>query len=61
MKRASYREGVAWIANNDEPDELNLESIAAYISTSLLADLFRKDLNDVAKDILRVREKEVIK
>jgi hypothetical protein len=57
-KRASYREGVNWIAFEDEPGDRDVEAIAGYISTCLLADLFGKDRNDVARDILRAREKD---
>lgn len=56
-KRASFREGVAWIAWNDEPDERDPENVAGFISTGLLADLFGKDAEDVAKTIVRFREK----
>lgn len=58
MKRASYRDGVAWIALNDEAgseDRLNEEVVKSYISTILLADLFGKPEEDVAKDIVRYR------
>jgi hypothetical protein len=57
MKRASYRDGIAWIALNDEPSELDLELIAAYISSSLLADLFQIDTMRVARDVLKFRLK----
>lgn len=57
--RASYRHGVRWIADNDEPLDLDAEgSVRFYVSTGLLADLFGKDPGDVAKDIVRVREKK---
>lgn len=54
-KRASYREGVAWIALNDEPTDLDPDSVASYISTALLADLFGKDTSEVAKAIVSYR------
>lgn len=54
-KRASYREGVAWIALNDEPSDVDPDSVASYISTMLLADLFGKEPADVAKAIVRKR------
>jgi hypothetical protein len=57
-KRASYREGVQWIADNDEPTSGDVEQISGQISTLLLADLFEKDPIDVARAILRVRLKE---
>ncbi len=51
MKRASYRVGVQWIADNDEALDRDAESIAGYISTILLAPAER-----VARDVLRKRE-----
>jgi len=54
-KRASYREGVAWIALNDEPEDLDLESVAGYISTQLLAALWGKEDEVVARAIVRYR------
>jgi hypothetical protein len=56
--RASYRKGVAWIAWNDEPEDLDPENVSGYISTSLLADLFGKDPLDVAKDVVRYRKQQ---
>jgi hypothetical protein len=58
--RASYRVGVAWIAHNDEPGDHEQERISGYISTLLLADLFGKDADDVARDIVRYRVKHGI-
>lgn len=55
MKHASYRAGVAWIALNDEPIDTDPESIAGYISTTLLADLFGVDPAKVGRDIARYR------
>jgi hypothetical protein len=60
-KRASYREGVAWIALNDDPgsaDSRDLETVSGYISTCLLADLFGVDRWQVAEDIINFRYKE---
>ena len=55
--RASYRHGVRWIAENDEPDSLEADEIEGYVSTLLLADLFGKEPETVAADIVRQREK----
>jgi hypothetical protein len=55
--RASYRAGIRWIAENDEPDSLDIEEISGYISTLLLADLFGKDPYDVARAIVRERKR----
>lgn len=56
-QRASYRYGVAWIARNDEPEDRDVENVAGYISTTLLADLFGKDQDVVAADVVRYRER----
>ena len=61
MKRASYRVGVYWIAINDEPLDGDPASVAGYISTLLLADLFGVDPQRVAKDVLRQRQKEALR
>lgn len=60
-KRASYRHGVSWIALNDNSggdDRLDAESVKGYISTLLLADLFGKPEEDVARDIVKYRQAE---
>lgn len=54
--REGYRFGVRWIAENDDADTLDVEAVAGYISTLLLADLFHKQPADVAKDIVRWRQ-----
>lgn len=58
MKRASYRQGVAWIAENDEPAEPRIDEICLLISVNLLADLFDKDPMDVARDVLKYRDRK---
>lgn len=69
IKQASYREGVEWIALNDnaggddprtcrtdgEAQRAMRENIAGYVSTLLLADLFGADPALVAHDIFRKR------
>lgn len=59
-KRASYREGVAWIAVNDEPDERDAEIVAEYVSTALLADLFGKRDSEVGRDVVAYRERREV-
>lgn len=53
---ASYRHGIQWIAQNDEPADLNPESVSGYISTLLLADLFGKEPVVVAAAVVRKRQ-----
>jgi hypothetical protein len=52
-KRASYRFGVRWIAENDEPESVDVEEVAGYVSTLLLADLFGGPLRGCARDRAR--------
>jgi hypothetical protein len=60
LKQASYRAGVAWIAENDEPGDRDPETVAELISTMLLADLFGAEPERVATDIIRYRAKHNI-
>jgi hypothetical protein len=57
MKRASYREAVAWIAQNDEPEDGDADNVAGYISTTLVADIFGVDQERVGRDVVRYRVK----
>jgi len=65
MKRPSYRAAVEWIARNDNAGQdtaapakyaQSRESVAAYISTVLVADLFDMPVQRVADDVMRKRE-----
>ena len=56
MKRASYRAGVDWIARNDDPENLNEEDVAYFVSSLLLADLFEVESKKVGKDVVRKRK-----
>ena len=61
MKRASYREAVAWIAYNDDPgssDSRDAEAVRGMISVGLVADIFGVDSERVAADVVRIRVKE---
>jgi hypothetical protein len=60
LKQASYRAGVAWIAENDEPGDRDPSTVAELISTMLLADLFGADPSRVAADVIRYRTKHQI-
>lgn len=52
-----YQYGVEWIAVNDEPSEMATEVVKDQISTILLADLFYKEPEEVAEDIIKVRKR----
>lgn len=51
-----YATAVEWIAVNDEPMELDLEGVQGYISVLLVADVFGKEAEDVAKDVISLRK-----
>lgn len=53
--RASYRNGIRWIAGNDEPSCVSVDTVSEMISVCLLADLFGKDPVSVAKDVVKAR------
>lgn len=54
-----WRFGVEWIALNDEPTERDPEAVASLISVALLADLFGKTTEDVAKAVLQYRKRHL--
>jgi hypothetical protein len=60
-RRASYRVGVRWIADNDNAGEDDAgnpdaeDNVAAYISTALLADLFNVSTERIAAEVMRIR------
>lgn len=57
MKRASYRDGIDWIARNDDTcwiDEPDADGkVTLSVTASLLADLFDVSQERVTKDIRR--------
>lgn len=56
MKRASYRDAVDWIAQNDESgSEDTPEQISGYASVVLVADLFDVDSIKVAGAVYNKR------
>lgn len=54
-KRASYLEGLDYIARNDEPCEMDYEVMIGMASVQLLAALFGMEPKNVAFDVVRVR------
>jgi len=56
MRRASYRYGVEWLAENDETSATDPDEIASFVTTLLLADLFGVEPARVARDVLRKRK-----
>lgn len=57
MKRASYRDGIDFIAMNDEADELDEEVVAGLATVLLVSELFGVERDRVARDVVRYRKK----
>lgn len=59
MKRASYREAVAWVALNDpggDSDALDTDVVSGLITVCLVADVFDVDPIKVGKDVVSFRK-----
>lgn len=54
MKRASYREGINWIAQQD-PAEKDVSRIAKSSAVKLLAYTYEKTIAEVAEDVAQIR------
>ena len=55
MKRASYRFAVQWIADEDEPLNLDVQDVSHSVTVGLIADLFEVTTARVARDVIRRR------
>lgn len=53
MKRASYREAIRWMAENDDTEWVEDESPILSVAAVLIADLFDVDEAKVVKDLRR--------
>lgn len=60
MKRASYREAIEWIAQNDSagvtPDNADVEAAQDLITAVLVAEIFGVEPAEVGRDIVRRRK-----
>lgn len=57
-RRPTYRDAVLWVAHEDDAGGgADPETVASYVSTVLVADLFGADPEDVAADVVRERRK----
>lgn len=58
MKRASYREAIRWIAENDSSgDDLSEEECGELVTSVLVAEIFDVDSDKVGRDVFKAREK----
>lgn len=58
MKRASYREAVTWIAENDstaDSDANDPDVVGYLVSSVLVADIFGVEPEKVGRDVVRKR------
>ena len=55
MNEDTYEKAVNWIAYEDDSECLDEKEIAQYLTTTLVADVWRVDPNKLAKEILRRR------
>lgn len=56
-RRPLLTDAVEWIAMNDEPGDLDPKSVAGYISTALIADLFGTPADMLARRIVLIRQR----
>lgn len=59
-KRASYREAIAWVAENDacgDDDACDLEVVESYLTVALVADLFGKTTEEVGQAVVAYRKR----
>jgi hypothetical protein len=59
VKRASYRDAIDWIAQNDsagDPDSHDAEVAGSLVSAVLIADIFDVSSEKVGADIARRRQ-----
>jgi hypothetical protein len=55
----SYREGVEYVAMNDEPTHLEVETVQYMPTVQLMAILFGKRVDEVAADVVAFRKKHI--
>ena len=57
MKRASYREAIAWIGENDDAASWSEPDLVAHppVTIVLVADLFAVEISRVVTDVCRFR------
>jgi len=60
MKRPSYRTAIELLALNDDPGEMDEESVARSVSVGIVASLFEVEAERVARDVVRFRKSEPI-
>jgi hypothetical protein len=55
MKAPCLRDAVAWVALNDEPTILVADEVVGMATVALIADLFGKDQEEIARRVVKLR------
>lgn len=58
-KTPSYREGIEYVAMNDEPTHREVENVQFMPTIQLMALLFGKTVEEVAVDVIAFRKKHI--
>jgi hypothetical protein len=58
--RRGYKAGIECIALNDEPEDMDAEHMRGFASVMLLAHLFGKTQEKVARDVVAYRQKREV-
>jgi len=61
MKRPSYRAAVAWVAGNDDPGVVDVETVRCMVTVGLVADLFGVEVERVAADVVKLRRRDALR
>jgi hypothetical protein len=53
----ALRTALEWIADNDDPTELDAGAVAGTVSLLLVADLWKKEPDELAGKVVRLRRR----
>jgi hypothetical protein len=56
-RKPTITEAYEWIAHNDEPDEMDEEVVAGFVTVALVADVFGATTTHVAKRVIQIRKR----
>lgn len=56
MLRPTYKAAIQWVAYEDNPTELDVDTVANSITVALVADMFGVILGRVAADVVKLRK-----
>lgn len=56
---AYWTDAAQWIALNDDPAEMDVETIAGSLTVVMAADIFNRDADEIARHIVTLRNIQV--